>query len=115
MKLLVCGGRGYNDRDHIWFILDIFKALYPGELQLIQGGAKGADKLAYYWAKEHRVPCRTYEADWNKYGKAAGFIRNKTMLEDGKAEMVLAFPGGRGTQHMVDLARKKGIEIVSFN
>jgi UDP-N-acetylmuramoylalanine-D-glutamate ligase len=59
-----------------------------------------------------RIPVETYEADWDTHGKAAGPIRNKRMLDEGKPDLVVAFPGGRGTANMISQARKAGVEVI---
>lgn len=83
---------------------------YYHDMVIIQGGAKGADFLAKCWAKEKAVPCEEYPADWS-LGKQAGIIRNKRMLEEGKPDLVLAFPGGKGTANMIWQAVDAGIEV----
>ena len=118
MKVLVCGGRSYNNKDRVNFILDTFKALYPGNLQIIQGGAKGADKLAFFWARENNIPTITFRADWKTYGKSAGFIRNREMLDylkNYKDTMVVVFPGGNGTAHMKEISEKAGIKVLEVD
>ena len=75
---------------------------------IVQGGAPGADRLANDIANEFGITCETYDADWEKYGKRGGYIRNKQMLEQGKPDMVVAFYDGKktkGTAMMVGLAR----------
>jgi hypothetical protein len=110
-RVLVCGGRGYDDRDRLFLILDRAHWANPIEL-LVHGAATGADTLAGLWAKERGVSVQAFPADWKKYGDAAGPIRNGLMLEATKPHMVIAFPGGRGTANMVKLARHAGIPIV---
>jgi hypothetical protein len=72
----------------------------------------GADSLAAAWAMSRGIPTLAFPADWKKDGKAAGFIRNATMLRDGRPELVVAFPGGKGTAHMVNLARAAGVPVL---
>lgn len=84
----------------------------PDNIIIIQGGARGADRAADEWAIINWVPLETYLPDWDKYRKAAGPIRNKQMLDEGKPDVVIAFPGGRGTANMVSLAKKAGVEVV---
>jgi hypothetical protein len=108
MRVLVCGGRQYNNRSHVFNTLDEIH----GITEIIQGGAKGADRLAQQWALEKGIPCRTFEADWDRYGKAAGMIRNQRMINEGKPDLVISFPGKRGTADMVAKAKMAGIEVV---
>jgi hypothetical protein len=78
---------------------------------LIEGGASGADRLAGQWAAEHDVPTLRMNADWKKYGRGAGHIRNQQMLDE-KPELLVAFPGGKGTADMVRRARKAGLPVI---
>jgi hypothetical protein len=110
MKVIVCGGRDYQDLGCAFSRLDAIHAETPVTL-LIQGGAIGADTLAYLWAESRKVECVTVTAEWVKYGPSAGPIRNGRMLEY-KPDLVIAFPGGRGTANMVKQARKAGIAVV---
>jgi hypothetical protein len=111
LRILVCGGRDYANTDELNACLDTFKEKW-GEIVLIQGGAKGADWLARMWAKAHNVRCEQYNADWTKHGRAAGPIRNQRMIDEGKPDLVIAFPGGIGTANMVSLANKAEIPVV---
>jgi hypothetical protein len=79
---------------------------------IIEGGAKGADRLAQKWATLNNVTLHTCKADWNKHGKAAGIIRNQEMLEEYAPTLTLAFPGGNGTKDMVTRSRKAGIKTI---
>ena len=110
MKVLVCGGRGFYKESLVIETLDSIHAETPITL-IIEGGAKGADELARVWARRRKVPNQTYEANWLKLGKDAGFQRNQQMLDEGKPDLVIAFPGGAGTDMMVGLAKKQGIEV----
>ena len=92
MRVLVCGGRGYHDRQTVFRILDeISETCDP--VYVIHGGASGADAYADLWALRRRQPCARYPANWNRYGKAAGPIRNEWMLNRGRPDLVVAFPG----------------------
>ena len=79
---------------------------------LIEGDAPGADRLAGHWAQRNGVTSVKYPADWGTHGKRAGPLRNLRMLREGKPELVVAFPGGAGTAHMVQLARGAGVEVI---
>jgi len=110
MRVLVCGGRDYNDRDVAYRVLDDLRK-HDAELMLMCGMATGADILAHQWAKYNRIRCLEFTADWNKHGKAAGPIRNAQMLEEGGPDLVIAFPGGRGTADMISKAKKAGVRV----
>jgi hypothetical protein len=107
MKILVCGGRAFHDHRKLFEVLDSI----PNITHLVHGGATGADALAGQWAVERRIPCDVYHANWRSYGRAAGPIRNAQMLREAKPDLVLAFPGGRGTANMVELAEKAGVKV----
>ena len=110
MRVLVCGGRNYSDKACLWYRLD---SLGPPEVSaIISGMASGADSLAAEWAEKFGFPLHKFPADWNAHGKAAGPIRNQRMLDEGKPDLVLAFPGGRGTADMVRRAKSAGIRVV---
>lgn len=110
MRVLVCGGRDFDDSRLMYRVLD---ALYlDRDSTLIHGDARGADRMAQRWAEERALWIESYPADWESHGKAAGFIRNQQMLDEGKPDLVVAFPGGKGTAMMVELASKAGVPVI---
>lgn len=119
MKVLVCGGRDFDDWDTLYAELsDLFYNRMRDlskPFVVISGDAKGADWLARAWAKymsiEYPVEYRGFPADWKTHGKSAGAIRNQSMIDEGSPDFVLAFPGGRGTADMVSRAKKTGIPV----
>lgn len=108
--VLVCGGRDYADRDYLYQYLDQLRQEVSLR-RLIHGNARGADSLAAQWAQDRSIPTRAFPADWKKYGKSAGFRRNEQMLREGKPDLVVGFPGGKGTGHMLQLARQAGVTV----
>lgn len=115
MKILVCGGRTYWDKQYLFETLD---ALYAFEdfawTEIIQGGAMGADTLAFAWAAKNKIPCKVFQAQWKLYGKRAGYLRNQQMLDEGKPDLVIAFPGGPGTARMKQLAVAAGVRVLDI-
>lgn len=109
MRVLVCGGRNYNDYETARRVLD---SLHPSVI--IEGGARGADRCGARYAKENGIPLHTFPALWDLYGKRAGFERNARMLREGAPDLVLAFPGGRGTANMIQLAREAGVQVIEI-
>lgn len=108
MRVLVCGGRNYDNREHVFQTLE---SLSPPVTRLIVGDARGADELAYIWAcRRDRKPER-YRAEWDMHGLRAGPIRNQRMIDEGKPDLVVAFPGGRGTADMVRRAKAAGVPV----
>lgn len=109
MRVLVCGGRDYRDKAYLWSVLD---GMGPPEVsEVISGMAPGADSFAAEWAERFGFPLHRFPADWKAHGRAAGPIRNQRMIDEGKPDLVIAFPGGRGTADMVRRARAAGIEV----
>jgi hypothetical protein len=118
MKILVCGGREYLDGGAVnKYLTNLIESEYflSPITAVIHGGAKGADSLAGEWAKANGITQEVFKPDWNRFGKAAGFIRNSEMLKDGKPDLVVAFPGGRGTAMMVDIARRAGVQVKIYS
>lgn len=112
MKVLVCGGRDYADKLALWCVLD---GLGPPEVSaIISGMARGADSFAAEWAERFGFALLKFPADWEAHGRAAGPIRNQRMLDEGKPDLVVAFPGGRGTADMVGRAKKAGIPVKEY-
>jgi hypothetical protein len=112
MKVLVCGGRDFNDPLTLGSWLGgIHKNNGPITL-LIEGGARGADFMARKFAEWQGIPVKTFEADWSGLGRSAGPIRNKRMLDEGKPDLVVAFEGGKGTANMVKQAKASGIKVL---
>jgi len=58
--------------------------------------------------------CEHSPAEWDKFGRRAGPLRNEQMLREGKPDVVVAFPGGRGTAHMVRIAKEAGIDVLEI-
>lgn len=109
MIVLVCGGRDFANKSLLYTALDSVPFTIT---KIVNGAAKGADKLSTKWAKEKGIPFQEYPAEWNKYGRAAGPIRNSQMLQDEKIDFVIAFPGGTGTRDMIGKARSAGIQVL---
>ncbi len=110
MRVIVCGGRNYYDRSAVFDALDRLNTKCGIDF-LIQGAANGADYLAWQWANERGIPCGSYPAQWDEHGKRAGVIRNQKMIDQGKPDGVVAFPGGRGTADMVQRAEAAGLKV----
>jgi predicted Rossmann-fold nucleotide-binding protein len=110
MKILVCGGRDYKNVSAVHRALAALHAKKTIAL-IIEGGARGADRLAREWAAENGIAVQTFEAEWDRFGRRAGPLRNKRMLEDGKPDGVVAFPGGDGTADMINQAEACGLKV----
>lgn len=118
-KVLVCGGRDYDNRERLFEALDrsLEAATMAGKsFTLVHGGARGADALAGLWAsmREDDVTVRVYEANWKRHKKAAGPIRNKLMLTKEKPHVIIACKGGNGTAHMMKIGRQAGVPVMEI-
>jgi hypothetical protein len=113
--VLVCGDRGWDDRDAIQRELRALLVEYP-DLRLCHGAARGADTLAGEAAVALGIPVAAFPANWAAFGKAAGPIRNRTMLREFKPELVVAFHAdlskSKGTRDMVEAARLAGVPVM---
>lgn len=111
MRVLVCGGRDYADKEFVFATLDRLLAKHKLTL-LINGQAKGADAISTAWASQRGVALAEFPANWIGDGKrAAGPIRNRRMVDCIPPDAVIAFPGGTGTADMVSVARERGIPV----
>jgi hypothetical protein len=121
VKILVCGGREYADKDFLYNYLDGFRQTWEwGEVKLthlIHGDARGADALAHGWAVQTGIQPVKCPAMWLLYGPKAGAIRNARMLAllDLERDFVIAFQGGAGTAHMMSIARKARVRVIDTN
>lgn len=110
-RVLVCGGRAYSNYDVVRYNIGLLVQAHGGNLIICEGGANGADTLARKVADEIGVNCITYWANWRKYGKSAGPIRNRLMFEHFQPHLVMAFPGGRGTANMCSIAETANTKV----
>lgn len=138
-RLLVCGSRTWAwherllDRRASAAARDAAKQLDAAELVImyreldallkrglviecvIHGAAGGADRRAGEWARGHELAVIEYPAQWMTYGRSAGPIRNRLMLDDGKPDLVVAFRDVNvesiGTGHMIATARVAGVPV----
>ena len=116
MKILICGSRDFKKAYLIQRILRHIQKRVKIE-EIIHGGCRGADRLAGKLAQELGIKETIFPANWTLYGKAAGPIRNREMLEKGKPDLVIAFYSGKktsGTQNMVKLARTANVFVIEF-
>lgn len=115
-RVCVCGSRDYNDYVSMSRILDRLRCKYD-ITEIVSGTANGADKLGELYASEHNISIKRFPADWNTYGKRAGYIRNERMVC--YSDMVVAFWNGtsRGTMHTINITRNqhKPIIIIKYN
>lgn len=109
MKLAIVGCRHYNDYHRFCSELAAYDMK---NVEIVSGGCTGVDKLAEKYAHEKRIPVTIFHANWNKFGRRAGPIRNKKLVE--YSDAVIAFWDGKstGTKNTINIAKKEGKPIV---
>lgn len=114
MKVIIAGGRTFNDYQLLCEKCD-HALSQQTEIEIVSGTANGADKLGERYAKEKGYSIKQFPADWNKFGKSAGYKRNEDMAKYGDA--LIAFWDGesKGTKHMIDLAKQYQLKIKVVN
>jgi len=110
LKVAVVGGRDFNNEQQLKNVLDKLKPTH-----IVSGGARGADTLAKDYAIHNKIPMYEYLADWELHGKAAGPIRNKSIVKN--SDMVVAFWDGksRGTKSTIDIAKQYRKRLAVYN
>lgn len=110
MKTIIAGGRDFNDSVYMEQCLEEHNIT-----EVVCGKAKGADTQGENWGIAHNVPIKEFPAEWNRYGRGAGPIRNEQMGD--YAEALIAFWDGRskGTHNMIKYARNKGLHVTVYN
>jgi hypothetical protein len=111
MRIIVAGGRDFAYYSLLEDELNFFRDTISSRATIISGGANGADRLGERYARQSNFNLKVFPADWNKYGKSAGYRRNAEMAD--YSEALIAFWDGesKGTKHMIDLALSKGLLV----
>ena len=108
--VIIAGSRDFNDYEMVCAKCAAFFARRT-PTSIVCGEARGADTLGRRWAEEHGIPVDSFPADWDRYGKSAGYRRNEEMAR--YADALIAFWDGksRGTKNMIEIAQKRGLQI----
>ena len=112
MRVIICGGRDFTGSSN--WEQRVRNALYQlGDVdEVVSGTCRGADKYGEHIATLMDIPIKRFPAQWHLWGKSAGYQRNLQMGE--YADAVIALPGGRGTQHMINIAKDFGLEVIQL-
>jgi len=117
---LIAGGRDFSDTARMVRHIEKLIQMRGRNVTIIEGDAKGADRIAGNVARQHGLKVEVFPADWDNIGRSAGFVRNQSMAErlkghidNGGLGSVVLFPGGRGTDHMRNTARRLGLMVFS--
>jgi hypothetical protein len=114
MKLIIAGGRDFSNYDLLIESVNLIIPGVPG-VEIVSGGAKGADNLGERFAIDNNLQIKRFPAEWDKYGKSAGYRRNSDMAD--YADSCICFWDGqsKGTNHMINLAKQKGLSVTVIN
>lgn len=115
IRVCIAGGRDFDDYQLARQILDKCFFSISVNVHIVSGGARGADSLGIRYAREHGLPLKIYRADWQKFGKRAGMLRNAEMAKN--SECLIAFWDGQshGTDMMVRTMAKLKKNLVVFD
>lgn len=113
VKVIIAGSRSFGDYDWLCDICDsiLERLSEQHEIVVLSGGAKGSDTMGELYAKERGYIFKRFPPDWNRFGRAAGPIRNRDMADN--ADILIAFWDGKslGTKSMIDIAEKRKLQI----
>lgn len=114
-RVIIAGGRDFNDFDLLKQKMDKLLSNVIGDIAIVSGMARGADSLGARYAALKGYALYNFPADWDKYGKSAGYRRNEEMARN--ADALVAFWDGKskGTKHMIDIARLHGLKVRVIN
>ncbi|KKN90043.1 hypothetical protein LCGC14_0231560 [marine sediment metagenome] len=123
MKVIIAGGRDFQPSEYRVFswstghrdahkVLDLLHK-HMKITEVVCGGAKGADSFGKVWAEENSIPVKMFMANWGRFGRGAGPIRNKAMADC--ADALIAFPGDRGTRDMLERAGAKKLAVINLD
>lgn len=111
LRVIIAGGRDFDNYELLSSEMDKYLSSTKEDISIICGQARGADTLGERYAKTHKYPVLYYPANWKRYGKAAGYIRNTEMAMN--ADALVAFWDGksRGTKNMISTAERLGLDV----
>ena len=106
MKTIIAGSRDFNDYETLVSFCN-----GKNIAEVVSGTARGADKLGERFAESRDIPIKRFPANWDKFGKSAGYLRNSEMANYADACIVFWDGKSKGSKHMIDLAKEKGMDI----
>lgn len=108
MRTIIAGSRSIKDIKHVY---DAISNSGIHITEVVSGTANGVDKLGEEWAEYHGIPIKQFPADWDKFGKKAGYLRNMEMSENADALIAIHDGYSKGTKHMIDIATRRGLSV----
>jgi len=114
MKIIVAGGREFKDYSRLCKVLDHLLINQPDAV-IVSGTARGVDQMGEKYAESRNLKVVRYPANWDKYGKRAGYIRNQEMADNADALIAFWDSKSNGTGHMIDVAKKGNLKLRVIN
>jgi len=111
MRTIIAGSR--NIKDYNTLLMAVGNLTWNITC-VISGTAIGVDRLGELYAMRHNISCEKYPADWNQHGKSAGYKRNELMADNAEALLAIWDGQSKGTKHMIDIAKRKGLEVCIY-
>lgn len=110
-RVIIAGTRNYDDYDSLKAYADYKLSRIEDDIEIVSGGARGADALGERYAKEKGYSIKRFPAEWKKYGRSAGPRRNEAMAK--YADALLSYWDGKskGTKNMIELAKANGLKV----
>ena len=116
MKTIIAGSRTIFDFKILKAGLKVFEEFQPEPIsEVVCGTAIGVDTLGKTWARAQGIPVKKFPAEWERYGKRAGYLRNAQMAEYADALLAIWDGNSKGTKHMIGLAEEKNLYVVTYN
>lgn len=115
LKIIVAGSRDFTDYNLLKIKLDFYIGKHS-DIEIISGTARGADRLGERYAEEKGLTLTRFSADWKKYGKRAGYLRNEEMAQYATHAVIFWDGKSKGTAHMIELCKTYGINyrVIKF-
>lgn len=112
IKVIIAGGRDFTDYNLLKRNCDHILSRRHPDVIIVSGKARGADSLGERYAKERGYLVHEFPADWNRFGKKAGYLRNSEMARHADALIAFWDNNSRGTKHMIDLAIQHNLKVI---
>ena len=112
LKIIVAGSRDFSDYGLLRQKLDFYCQNHPpNEIQIVSGAARGADRLGEKYAQDSHLSLKKFPANWDKYGRSAGYRRNEQMAEYATHAVVFWDGESKGSQHMIWIAQEQNLKL----
>lgn len=109
--MIIAGSRSFVNYHLFVSFMEMYMPKDLSKLEIVSGGAIGTDIMGELYAKANNIPCKVFPADWDKFGKRAGYVRNEEMAKYAKACMCFWDGESKGTKHMIDLAKQYKLNL----